>query len=61
MKKHERKPGRPRKRINIERLRELREQGLSYRRIACRTGLATTTVYERLREHETEYFSGDAR
>ncbi len=50
MERQKRKVGRPRKRLNLQRLVELRAQGLGYRQIARRTGYALATIYARLRE-----------
>jgi len=40
--------GRPRKRVNMDRARELRSQGLGYRKIADALGVSYVTVRERL-------------
>jgi len=46
--------GRPRKRVNMERARELRSQGLGYRKIANALGVSYVTVRERLKNGGVE-------
>ncbi len=44
--------GRPRKRIDVERVRRLREKGLSYRAIARLLGVSYDTLLRRIREEK---------
>ena len=44
--------GRPRKRIDMERVRRLREKGLSYRAIARLLGVSYNTLLRRIREEK---------
>ena len=46
--------GRPRKRVNMDRARELRSQGLGYRKIADALGVSYVTVRERLKNEGVE-------
>ena len=46
--------GRPRKRVNMDRARDLRSQGLGYRKIADALGVSYVTVRERLKNEGVE-------
>ena len=46
--------GRPRKRVNMERARELRSQGLGYRKIAEELGITRPTLWARLKKEGVE-------
>ena len=46
--------GRPRKRVNMDRARDLRSQGLGYRKIASALGVSYVTVRERLKKEGVE-------
>ena len=53
--------GRPRKRVNMARARELRSQGLGYRKIANEVGVSYVTVRDRLRKEGVEVPSEKAQ